>query len=666
MRSLVPVLFSITAVAGLAVEAGTINVTGNIAVDTLWTPNDEYILNGTIYVVNGATLTVNPGTVIRGRPRSGPAQYDAGALVVSRGSRIRILGTAVDPVVMTDLNDDNIGAAAGTPPYDTAGTASSITGQWGGLVVLGHGFIAVNTQTSPNPNRQATLPGLSAGPGDYGGCAQVPGLNPHCDEESSGEIHYLTIRYGGAEYAPGAFSSGLTLAGTGRGTEVDHVEVFQPAGDGLTLRGGAARVQHVAVIRPGDDGLDLDEGYRGGMQFVYVQQGDVPGGASDKVFEIGGGVSPPESQPYATPVIYNVTAIGLGGQDPDTAPLGNTAIRFRTNGGGGVFNGAFLDFSRSTACVAGDPNAPMTSANRLTLPGAAGQCTGPASPPNFCMNDSQCTPPSFCLPFFIDSANASMTRQLVLESNTFFCFGQTDQTPGNPASAQAAGCSSQEHYGTINETTVPPLQLFPANEHVPCGSALPIRILDRMPVAFGVDPILVVDPRPAPGSPLLFDDRPTPDDGFFHPAPYRGAFDPESNWLRSWSTSDRLDFFPVPEPTGTLPNGNDVPGNPLEIKVNVADPNLIDLTWGASCSTGADDYSIHEGIIGSFSSHSAVVCSTGGALSWTITPGAGSHYYLVVPVGPESEGGYGTDSSGAARPASTVRCRPITLNRGCP
>jgi hypothetical protein len=64
-------------------------------------------------------------------------------------------------------------------------------------------------------------------------------------------------------------------------------------------------------------------------------------------------------------------------------------------------------------------------------------------------------------------------------------------------------------------------------------------------------------------------------------------------------------------------------------------------------------------VLGSFSSHVPVLCTTGGALSTTITPAAGNRYYLVVPRNSDAaEGSYGTTIGSTQRPASLTACLP--------
>ena len=117
---------------------------------------------------------------------------------------------------------------------------------------------------------------------------------------------------------------------------------------------------------------------------------------------------------------------------------------------------------------------------------------------------------------------------------------------------------------------------------------------------------------------------------------------------------------------GRVPDGADVPGTPLRLGKNATDRDDLDLTWSPSCSLEADDYSIHEGEIGTFYSHTMLMCTTGGVTGLRITPDAGDRYYLVVPLDSDAEGSYGTDSGELERPASTTACRTELILEACP
>jgi hypothetical protein len=104
-------------------------------------------------------------------------------------------------------------------------------------------------------------------------------------------------------------------------------------------------------------------------------------------------------------------------------------------------------------------------------------------------------------------------------------------------------------------------------------------------------------------------------------------------------------------PAGRVPAG--APGVPLRVTKSGGD---VALQWGASCLASDADYEVYEGTLGSFSSHAPALCTTGGALSATITPIPGDRYFLVVPTNGTSEGSYGLQSGGGERPQGSSAC----------
>jgi hypothetical protein len=88
------------------------------------------------------------------------------------------------------------------------------------------------------------------------------------------------------------------------------------------------------------------------------------------------------------------------------------------------------------------------------------------------------------------------------------------------------------------------------------------------------------------------------------------------------------------------------------------------LSWGLSCALTESDWEVYEGVLGDFTSHVPVFCSTDGARWTAFPPSPGNRYYLVVPRTLDREGGYGSATSGP-RPASASACLPQSL-ASCP
>ncbi len=507
-----PLLAAVIALGITQPEAATVFITENVIASQTWTADDEYVLTQVIYVTNGATLTIEPGTVVRGESESAPGALDPGALVISRGSKLVAQGTEQQPIVFTDLFDDNVGSSPGTAPYDDPLNALSLTGQWGGVILLGRGYVANNTLSLPNAAREVQIEGLtsSGGLGLYG--------NGGNDDDDSGSLSYVSIRYGGFNLAANNEINGLTLGAVGRLTDVDHVEVFQNKDDGLEMFGGAVNLKHIVAANGGDDGIDYDEGWRGKAQFVFVMQGTPGADRSDKGAEQDGGNSPDGSQPFAIPTIYNATFVGLGGEKTYTDRLRNTALHFRDNAGGRYYNSFFADFGGAPLCIEGG-NTGTTSTEANT--------SGQRSITDYVVDGS----------FYLAPDSAF---QLELEDNDFWCFGNGGTVPAGDASA--FGCDTGKIHHDNGALTNAALR----NRYLACGTASPLRELTRTDsgVATVPDPVVSIDPRPASGSMLSQTIRRAPADGFFTPAAYRGAFSPGSNWAAGWSNLARVGTIP--------------------------------------------------------------------------------------------------------------------------
>jgi hypothetical protein len=501
-------------------QAATVLVNANLTTSQTWTADNEYILQQPIYVTNGATLTIEPGTTIRSEPESSPGAHDPGTLIIARGSKIRALGTADKPIVFTDLDDDNLGTNPGTPPYDTLDNSLGVVAQWGGVVLLGRTYVSNNTLSGPLAAREVQIEGLDAagGLGFYG--------NGGDDDDDSGVMTYVSIRYGGFNLSANNEINGLTLGGVGRATKIDYIDIFQTKDDMVELFGGTVNIKHFVMANGGDDGVDYDEGYRGKGQFIFNMQGTPGTDKGDKGMEQDGGNNPDGSQPFAIPTFYNVSMIGLG-QKSYTNKVQDLGMVYRDNAGGRLYNSFFGDFGGASLLIEGGPGsstAPLTSGERaITAYTTDAFQKGPAS-----------------------------DFQLELQSDMFWCFGQGSTVPTGDATA-FGGVAGNLHYdnGAFTNAAL-------GNSYLACGSALPIRTLTRgvNPSPNVPDPIVAIDPRPAPGSPLLTTSRLAPIDGFFSRVPYKGAFSGGDNWATGWSSLSRVGYFTACGVNGanSLPN----------------------------------------------------------------------------------------------------------------
>jgi hypothetical protein len=223
-------------------------------------------LNQEIRVINGATLTIEPGTLIKAAPGEFP---NASMLLITQGSKINAVGTPEKPIVFTS-SDDNI---TRVEESNQSLLNENNKGLWGGIIILG--TAPISTETGDVSTFYVGLD--PSDKGNYYGGTNV--------EDNSGIMKYVSIRYGGTYMGTGSESNGLTLCGVGNKTQIDQIEVYANQDDGIEFFGGTVNASNLLVYNSGDDGIDLDEGYSGEIKNIMVVLGE----QSDSGIEISGG-----------------------------------------------------------------------------------------------------------------------------------------------------------------------------------------------------------------------------------------------------------------------------------------------------------------------------------------------------------------------------------------
>lgn len=246
-------------------------VSGTVTLDRV--DGVAYQINGRVDVgvdvgtagTGGAAATLNIGAGALFVANNGDAANDF--LVVNRGSKMNAVGTASAPIIFTS-----------TQNLSATGTSDSSQGQWGGIILAGRAPISdcgtSGTRTSNDAGgTNANCENVVEGTGNalYGGNVQ---------NDSSGTVQYVQIRYSGTEISLGNELQGLTLGGTGSGTVIDHVQVHNSSDDGIEVFGGTTNMKYLAITGADDDGLDTDVGWRGFIQFAIVIQKTI-GATSD-------------------------------------------------------------------------------------------------------------------------------------------------------------------------------------------------------------------------------------------------------------------------------------------------------------------------------------------------------------------------------------------------
>lgn len=250
-------------------------ITENITANTTWESGKTYTLGGRISVVDGVTLTIEPGVVIKGEAGTGA---NATALLIARGGTLMAEGTAAQPIIFTSVADKIEPGQIASPNLDP-----DLNGLWGGLIVLGNAPISADAAS-------VQIEGIP--PSDQNGLYGGDIAN-----DNSGMIKYVSIRHGGANIGEGNEINGLTLGGVGSETIIENVEIVSNQDDGIEWFGGTVNVKNAIVWNTGDDAIDTDQSWAGTLDnFIVINPGD-------ECFELDG----PEGSMEAGHTIKNGT-----------------------------------------------------------------------------------------------------------------------------------------------------------------------------------------------------------------------------------------------------------------------------------------------------------------------------------------------------------------------
>jgi hypothetical protein len=296
--------------------ATTVSVNGNLTVNTTWTSNNVYLLNDAlVYVEPGVTLTIQPGTIIRGTGK--------GTLIVERGAKIVAEGTANAPIVFTSNQP------AGARDY----------GDWGGVVICG--AAPHNRPTGPNAEAEGGIGNAATQRGVFGG---------NSPEDSSGILAYVRIEFCGISLTPQSNSeiNGLSLYGVGSKTSIHHIQVSYSGDDAFEWFGGTVDGKYLFAYRTWDDDFDTDNGFKGRIQFAAaIRDSKIADQSGSNGFESDNDADGSLNTPITAPVFSNVTFIGpIYQNNPDSVnSLYRRALHIRRNSSIRIFNSIFTGFN---------------------------------------------------------------------------------------------------------------------------------------------------------------------------------------------------------------------------------------------------------------------------------------------------------------------------------
>ncbi len=255
----------------------------------------EYALTEALIMMDGTTLTIPLGTVIKAS--AGADVYVA----ISQGAKILAEGTSSNPIVFT------------------SNVATPNAGDWGGLIILGKA--PINSVAGGDSTSTSEIGGLPYGGSDV--------------EDNSGIIKYVRVEYSGGAADASSENNGFSFYGVGNGTIIEYIQAFQGKDDGIEFFGGTVNASFISVIGAQDDSVDWTEGFSGTLSNIYIEHGiehDKGIEADGFNTDIGNNANP---QFFSKPTINNVVILGRG------SASGNEAIRLRA-GTQGIFNNILI------------------------------------------------------------------------------------------------------------------------------------------------------------------------------------------------------------------------------------------------------------------------------------------------------------------------------------
>lgn len=475
---------------------------------TTWSAGNVYHIQGFIFVPDGATLVIEPGTIIKADPGQGS---NATAMIVERGGKIVAQGTQNLPIIFTSIQDDVCDTA------DIPDVAAS-RGLWGGLILLGRSYVCAQGGEVP-------IEGVP----DFGNkIVYGGGATPICDD-SSGVLQYVSLRYPGSILSGNNEINGLTMAGVGSKTVIDHIEVYFGLDDDFEWFGGSVNCKYLAAIFGDDDSFDSDECYTGTLQFCFEYKDSRWG---DRLTENDGRHGGALTDTTTSPGIANATVpSGWGcaypsyrlnanwtciGQGENFSGSDGNRMLIRENIRAYWYNNVFMEQPKAAVEIdvtgGSDANIDTPPSSTRNLPSGAASVTNPLLDlaGNFWFNANMKTVPPrpATITQFFAQGNLAAPLSTARVQNDLFPGGDTTLTGKNHLINPLL-----KSYNRINP---------------------PVRDLKLDPVPQAASPLV--------GKHTLVPAYAIASSSNYTPVPYTGAFDPTvpitSSWIAKWTAVD--------------------------------------------------------------------------------------------------------------------------------
>ena len=264
----------------------TIVLKGRIDKDTVLREGNNYILSGIVYMVNNATMTVQPGVTVKGDYTGA----NVAALVITRGAKLVADGTQEKPIVFT------------------SNSPVPRSGDWGGIVICGKA--QVNTAFTGTGGGAGILEVEGGINNSFGDGLAGGGATPN-NADNSGILRYVRIEYAGYAYQPDKEINSLTMAGVGNGTIIDYVQVTYAKDDAFEWFGGTVNCKHLIAYKTQDDDFDSDNGFSGKIQFgIVLRDSTIADISRSEAFESDNDAGGSINSPQTRAVFSNLTLIG--------------------------------------------------------------------------------------------------------------------------------------------------------------------------------------------------------------------------------------------------------------------------------------------------------------------------------------------------------------------
>ena len=295
-------LFAVTAIFAQSLKE-VVTISSNITANATWTANKVYLLKGIVKIENGVTLTVEPGTVVKGGQAADGSK--ATCLLVDKGAKLIAIGTAEKPIIFTS-----------SQPKGERGY-----GDWGGIVMFGNAPV-----NKTNPQYEGGVI-----PGTYGG------NNP---ADNSGTLKYVRIEFAGFPFEQDRELNSLTMCGVGNGTSIDYVQCSYNNDDAFEWFGGTVNAKHLVAFKTNDDCWDVDQGHSGNIQFgVSIADPNIADISTKNGFEVDNDAGGTNEGPKTSAVFSNMTVIGAFKDTSDVRdPLHGRGGHLRRNNQISIFN----------------------------------------------------------------------------------------------------------------------------------------------------------------------------------------------------------------------------------------------------------------------------------------------------------------------------------------